>query len=542
MLAVSNISKSFGIKQILNQVSFTLKQGERAGLVGPNGCGKTTLLRILAGLDQPDSGSVRFTPALIRAGYLPQGLMLSPGETISSFLAGKSGDQGDLLAKLETLAGQLALSPGIIDLQDQYDAILNGISRQSEQLPVLEVLDRFGLSRLDGQTPVSHLSGGQKTRLALAGILLDSPQILMLDEPTNHLDIQMLEWLERWLSETSATCLIISHDRAFLDSVTSITLELDPITHTLKEYPGNYSFYLEMKQNEWDTRWQKYNDQQNEIQELTLSAAHLRGIARFRKGGKADTGDKFAAGFFANRSKATMGRAKHMEKRLEQILTEEKVEKPRPSWQLKIDFDRNLGSSRNVLTLESLTAGYGKTVLLEDLSLSLRHGERVALIGPNGSGKTTLLRTITGEIPPLAGEYQIGSGIKMGIMAQEQDTLDPRENAVEAMRKVCVWNDTETRSFLSKYLFTGDDVFTTAENMSYGERARLMLACLVASGCNFLLLDEPVNHLDIPSRVRFEQALQDFDGTILAVVHDRYFIRNFATGIWEIQGQGIKVI
>jgi ATPase subunit of ABC transporter with duplicated ATPase domains len=543
MLAVSNISKSFGIKQILTQVSFTLKQGERAGLVGPNGCGKTTLLRILTGIDPPDSGTVHFTPSSLKVGYLPQGLVFKDEDTLSSFLTEGEDNLDDLLSSLEQLAAEISRSPSSPGLQEQYDQLLDEISRKTSQNTyVTEIVDRFGLSYLDMTTPVAHLSGGQKTRLALAKVILPSPDVLLLDEPTNHLDIQMLEWLESWLQQTRATVLVISHDRAFLDNVTRITFELDPVSHNVKEYAGNYSTYLDAKQREWDSQWQNYNEQQIEIQELKSAAAHLRGIAKFRKGGKADGGDKFAVGFFGNRSKGTVGRAKNIEKRLERILTDEHVAKPRPSWQVRIDFNDSAPSGRNVLVLDNLSVGYQPPPLLEDISLTLRYGQRVTLIGPNGSGKTTLLRMITGQIAPLAGTFRIGANVKIGVMAQDQDTLIPTENALEAVQRIHGWNDTEARSFLSKFLFTGDAVFTSAELMSYGERARLMLAQLVAQGTNLLLLDEPINHMDIASRVRFEEALKEYEGTILAVVHDRYFIQNFATEIWEIRDKRIKVL
>jgi ATP-binding cassette, subfamily F, member 3 len=543
MLAVSNISKSFGIKQILNQVSFTLKQGERAGLVGPNGCGKTTLLRILAGMDPPDSGTVHFTPSSLKVGYLPQGLVFKGEDTLSSFLMDGEDDLDDLLSNLEKLSADISRSPSAPGLQEQYDRLLDEISRKTSQNTSLtEIVDRFGLSHLAAGTPIAHLSGGQKTRLALAKVILSSPDILLLDEPTNHLDIQMLEWLESWLQQTRASVLVISHDRAFLDNVTRITFELDPVSHNVKEYAGNYSTYLGAKQREWDSQWQNYNEQQIEIQELKSAAAHLRGIAKFRKGGKADSGDKFAAGFFGNRSKGTVGRAKNIEKRLERILTDEHVAKPRPSWQVRIDFNDSTPSGRNVLVMDSLCVGYQPPPLLEDISLTLRYGQRVALIGPNGSGKTTLLRTITDQIAPLAGTFRVGANVKIGVMAQDQDTLIPTENSLEAIQRINGWNETEARSFLSKYLFTGDAVFTSAVLMSFGERARLMLAQLVAQGTNLLLLDEPINHMDIASRVRFEEALKEYEGTILAVVHDRYFIHNFATEIWEIRDKRIKVL
>ncbi len=543
MLAVSNISKSFGIKNILNKVSFTLKQGERAGLIGPNGCGKTTLLRILAGIDPADSGTVHLTPSNLRIGYLPQGLVFQPEDTISDYLDHRSGEMAELLSKLEMLSGKIARSPGDQEIHEQYNNTLDEITRRSAlAISTVEIMDRFGLSHLASDTPIAHLSGGQKTRLALAGILLTSPDLLLLDEPTNHLDIEMLEWLENWLLQTRAAVLVISHDRAFLDNITGITFELDPASRTVKEYTGNYSNYLEAKQKEWDSHWQNYNEQQTEIQELRSAAAHLRGISRFRKGGKGDGGDKFAAGYFGNRTKGTVGRAKNIEKRLERVLTEDHIDKPRPSWQVRIDFEGIAPGGRNVLVMEALSVGYQLPALLEDINLTLRHGQRVALIGANGSGKTTLLRTITGQISLLAGTFHIGANVKVGVMAQEQDTLAPFENALETIRRIHGWPETETRSFLSKYLFIGDDVFTPVELMSFGERALLMLAVLVASGSNLLLLDEPINHMDIASRVRFEQALKEYDGTILAVVHDRYFIQNFATQIWEIRGKAIRIL
>jgi ATP-binding cassette subfamily F protein 3 len=299
--------------------------------------------------------------------------------------------------------------------------------------------------------------------------------------------------------------------------------------------------YLEQKQAEVDKQWQQYTDQLEEIDRLKAAAAHLRGIARFRKGGKADSGDKFAKGFFANRGLATVARAKHVERRLEKLLTEDRVEKPRPNFQLKIEFsDKPFATGRDVLVFEDLAVGYPGYPLLRDLNLTLRFGRRVALIGPNGKGKTTLLRTVMGLIPPLEGKVRIGSQVRIGYMAQEQENLDPALNALECLQRAAPLNETEARSFLSKYLFFNDDVFTPAGKMSFGERARLTLATLVAQGYNLLLLDEPVNHLDIPSRTRFEQALSGFEGTVLAVVHDRFFIQGFATEIWEIEDQTIR--
>jgi ATP-binding cassette subfamily F protein 3 len=360
----------------------------------------------------------------------------------------------------------------------------------------------------------------------------------------------MLEWLEGWLNGFPGAILVASHDRTFLDRSATSILELDETEHTARKIPGNYSAYLETRQAERERQWQEYQDQNDEIARLRHAASHLRSIARFRKGGKADTGDGFARGFFADRGLETVGRAKHIERRLERLLGDERVEKPRLGWQMRLEFDGLAGktpeSGRDVVVLEDLAAGYplenGEThVLLSGLNQRLRYGDRTVLTGPNGAGKTTLLRTIAGLLPPLHGQVRLGSGVQAGYMAQEQEDLDPALTPLETISRLAALNETGVRSFHSLYLFTGDDVFVPVGSLSYGERSRLALACLVARGCNLLLLDEPINHLDIPSRTRFEQALQTFQGTILIVVHDRYFIEGFARQIWEVDRYQLTV-
>ncbi|MBI4928973.1 MAG: ABC-F type ribosomal protection protein [Anaerolineae bacterium] len=544
MLVVSNLTKNYGTKSLLSNVNFTVNQGERIGLIGPNGCGKTTLLRIISGAESADSGSVRSFPSDLRIGYLPQGLVVDESETIQSYLDHKIGDIEKLAAQLEQLAGQISTNHEDVELIEAYESMLaqmNILASVSVHPPA--VLDALGLGLFDLDTPVRHLSGGQKTRLALAGILLSNPQLLLLDEPTNHLDIDMLKWLEQWLSDYRGAALIVSHDRAFLDNSCTNILEVDPQTKKVRLYEGNYSDYLEQKQAELDKQWQSYSDQQVEISRLKEAAAHVRGLAQFRKGGKADSGDKFAKGFFANRGMETIGRAKHIERRIEKLLTEDHIDKPRQTWQMKIEFDGIAESARDVMVLENLVVGYDPLhPLLEKVSITLKANQRVALIGANGAGKSSLLKTIIGQIPPLAGSFRIGSNVKLGYMAQEQEILEPDDTPLTTLLKWMAQSETEVRSFLSKFLIKGDDVFTPVRSMSFGERARLMLACLVAQGCNFLILDEPINHLDIPARVRFEQALSDYEGTVLAVVHDRYFIQSYASHIWEITGSKIQVI
>jgi ATP-binding cassette subfamily F protein 3 len=299
---------------------------------------------------------------------------------------------------------------------------------------------------------------------------------------------------------------------------------------------------MEEKARERERQWSAYQDQLDEIHQLRAAAAHLRGIAKFKVGGKADTGDKFARGFFANRGKATIGRATQIEDKIEKILTEDKIDKPRTSWQMKVEFTGSTASGRDVLVCENLMVGYPDKTLLQEMNMVLKYGSRCCLLGPNGSGKTTFIRTILGEIPPLQGSLRLGSQVRPGYMQQDQGNLPPGSNALDYIQTQVNLNETEARSFLHKYLFAGDAVFTPISQLSYGERARLMLAGMSASGCNFLILDEPLNHLDIPSRNRFEQALSNFERTVLAVVHDRYFIHQFATTIWEITGDRIRVL
>jgi ATP-binding cassette subfamily F protein 3 len=545
MLQVHHICKSYGFETILSEVSFTLSCGERLGLIGPNGSGKTTLVRILAGEEQPDTGTVLFSPPALRLGYLPQGFSGTPAETLGSYLARTRGDPKSLEAELAILGESLALNPQQAALQERYDRALAQLQWiYSNERSNAELLAGLGLGEIPPESPVSALSGGQKTRLALAGLLSSQPQLLLLDEPTNHLDITMLEWLEDWLVSASALretgILIVSHDRALLDQVVNGILELDEKTHSIRYFAGNYTAYLEQKLGERERQRQAYSDQREEVARLRRAAQEIRAKARFKKGGKADSGDKFARGFFANRSLGTIRRAKALEQRLEKLLNEDRVEKPGLSWQMKLEFNGASRSGQNVLHFDHLAAGYNGLPLLRDLNQSVIYGKRIVITGPNGVGKTTLLKTIAGQIAPLEGSVALGAGVRIGYMAQEQETLDQSLDALGTIRSLAPLSETEARTFLHQFLFSGDGVFTPASQLSYGERARLMLACLVIQGCNLLLLDEPINHLDIPSRSSFEHALAQFSGTVIAVVHDRYFIHGFANEVWNISPEGIE--
>ncbi|GJQ34629.1 MAG: ABC transporter ATP-binding protein [Anaerolineaceae bacterium] len=535
MLSIHNLDKNFGIQPVLKNINFNISAGERIGLIGANGSGKTTLMRILAGLEHPDAerGDVASTRPNLRLGYLAQGMEFDPQQTLHSALGLDSDSQTDTALEVESLALALSQNPHDSDLQNKYTVALEKLS--TPLFPPESILAPLGLTHLSADTPIAHLSGGQKTRLMLAKVLLDDPHLLLLDEPTNHLDIEMLEWLEGWLIGFKGAALIVSHDRTFLDNTVTSIFELDSISHTIKTYDGNYSDYLEQKLLEYDKQVQAYQDQQDELAQLRRAAKHIRSLTVMKVGGKADSGDKFAKGFFGNRAtKNVAGKAKNIEARIDHILTEEKLEKPRGSWKLKLDFGTPEHQSKDVLVTDSLSIGYTpENPLLTGINLFIRAGRRIVLTGPNGAGKTSFIRTIVGKLPPLAGSFRLGGATKLGYMAQEQELINPAINAVQTIQSVSAINETETRNFLHYFLFKGDAALRPAGELSFGERARLQLALLVAQGCTFLILDEPINHLDIPSRERFEEALENFNGTILAVVHDRSFIERFATDVWQ---------
>jgi len=537
MLTAHHLYKTYGLKPILQDVSFSISNNERVSLIGPNGCGKTTLMRILASIEQPDSGTIVSTRQNLRIGYLAQGMDFDDEQTLQTTLNLDSVSQAELESEVASLALALSVNPNDIHLQAKYDSTLHQLSASSDQPSA--VLGPLGLSEIPLDTPVKFLSGGQKTRLMLAHVLLEDPQLLLLDEPTNHLDIEMLEWLEDWLNRFQGAALIVSHDRAFLDNTVTSILELDPKTHSIKAYSGNYTDYLDFKQKEFEKQYDEYNDQIIELRKLHNAARHLRRISQFKKGGKSDTNDKFAKGFFGDRTTHTARRALRIEKRIEKTLEEDRKEKPIQNWQMKLDFGALAHQSKDVLVTEKLSVGYDEP-LLRALNLFIRAGQRIALTGPNGTGKTTLIRTIAGKLNPLAGDLRLGMTVKLGYMTQEQELLNPNFNALQTIQSVAPFNETEARNFLHYFLFKGDDALRPTSDLSYGERARLQLGLLVAQGCTFLLLDEPINHLDIPSRARFEEALANFKGTILAVVHDRYFIERFASEVWNVKDGKIE--
>lgn len=546
MLTVHQLTKSFSLKSLFSNITFSLNPGDRIGLVGPNGSGKTTLLRIIAGEETADSGHVTLAPAT-RLGYLTQGFELNLEATLAEVVGRAAGDIDILEAELADLALALADQPNSERLQNQYDAVLQRVSTANPGRAAA-ILAGLELDEVPPDVRVRQLSGGQKTRLKLALVLLDDPQLLLLDEPTNHLDIQTLEWLESWLADFEGGALIVSHDRTFLDRTVTRILALDPQQQTATEYTGNYSDYEEQIAHERELQWAAYKDQQQEIRRIKQDIAQVRAQAEkterqassVRRGGEMMK-LKGYKDYQQSIAKKVAKKAKARESKLEQYLdAEERVERPSQSRTIRLNFAETAHLGQSVIRLVDVSVGFrGERPLLTHLNLEVSAEARIVLTGPNGSGKTTLLRTIARQIPPLVGHIEQGPTVKLGYMTQEQRNLDMRLSPLQTIQPAFD-NEETARTFLAYFLFTKDEPLKPNSQLSYGQRARLELAQMVAAGCNVLLLDEPTNHLDIPSRTQFEEALATFEGTILTVIHDRYFIDRFAEEIWWIEDGGIR--
>lgn len=512
-LVVDKIAKAFGIHEIFKDVSFMIEQGEHVGLVGVNGSGKTTLLRCLLQPDFIDSGAIKFEPG-ISVGYVQQGFTDIHG-TIWEFMLASCEEITSLRSKLAQLEEHSAkLSGAALDecleeygrVQKRYEFI-DGYNYENR---IKRVLIGLGYTEEWWQQDAATLSGGQKTRLMLAAALVRNPDFMILDEPTNHLDIVMTEWLEKYLQEFKGGLLVVSHDRAFLDNVAVRILEMEG--GKLQSFKGNYSKYLEQKAIQTATLEAAYNAQQDYI---ARTEAYIR---RFKAGIK---------------SKMARGRQSQLDRL-------ERMDAPVHNEEFELRLPPAAECAERVLIMEDLSIGYGEKVLAKGINLTLRRGEKAALLGANGTGKTTLLRTILGEIPPLKGKAKIGNRVQIGYFSQSYERLDAKQTLLENFVIEYGFTEEHTRSMLGGMLFHGDDVFKKIGELSGGQKARLVLLKLVLDGANCLVLDEPTNHLDIMARETVEAALEAFDGTVLVVSHDRYFVNEVANRIWEIENGEVK--
>lgn len=509
LLTVDGLKKSFGVHDIFQNVSFTLRQGEKVGLVGVNGSGKTTLLRCLLNPDFADGGSVKFAGEL-RLGYVEQGFDDFREETVREFMEHACPDILDLREKMRRLEETSGRAQGeeLQGILDQYArtesryAHLDGYHYESN---IKRVLLGLGYPEDTWQWRADKLSGGQKTRLQLAAALVNSPDLLILDEPTNHLDIVMSEWLEKYLREFRGGVLVISHDRAFLDNVVEEILEMEG--GTIHRFKGNYSRYLEQKEIQVLTQTRAYEAQQEYI---ARQEAYIR---RFKAGIK---------------SKMARGRQSQLDRL-------ERIDAPVQEEEFELRLPPAAECAEKVIMLEHLDVGYPQHRLLQDVDLTLRRGEKVAIIGPNGCGKSTLLKTILQELPPLKGEARIGNRVKIGYFSQSYERLDEKQTIMENFLTEYGMTDEQTRRLLGSMMFHGEDVFKVIGTLSGGQKARLVLLKLVLDGANCLLLDEPANHLDIAAKEAVEAALETFDGTVLLVSHDRYLVNEVAGRIWAVE-------
>jgi len=510
VVIVEQLAKSYGPQDLFWDVSCSVARGDRIALVGANGTGKTTLLRILAGLEEPTGGQVHRARGL-RIGYLPQGASLEGDGSLWQEIMTAFEPLRAMEARLHDLEVQMANPAAAEEALEVYASLRERFEAQggyTYQDRARHVLMGLGFPPEEHDLPVAHLSGGQKTRASLARLLLESSDLLLLDEPTNHLDLQAIEWLEGYLNTWEGTVILVAHDRYFMDRVVRKVWEL--AFGQIEVYSGNYSHYALQRVERRERLAREYQAQQEMI-------------AR-----QEDYIQRNIAGQLHRQAKGRL-------KRLERFKEQELLDRPREEQTISLRFQDPLRSGDKVIWTQDLMVGYEREdPLFHCPDLDLRRGECVALLGPNGSGKTTLLKTLLGQVAPLAGYARLGASLKIGYFAQVHSDLDPDKTPLDAVLEVKNLPLAEARNFLARFLFRGDDVFKRIGSLSGGERSRVALARLVLERANFLLLDEPTNHLDITSQEILEGVLDEYQGTILLVTHDRYLVDRLASQLWII--------
>jgi len=523
VLSCKDIHKSYGINVIIDKVTFNINEGEKVGLIGANGAGKTTLFKILAGELEADSGEI-FIDKNKKIGYLSQHLSLENNNTIYEELLKVFKDLIELENRIKELEIKLnepydrskeEYHKKIIEQYTTLSDIYNNRGGYTYKGEISKILKGLGFNEEDFNKNINILSGGQKTRVALCKLLLESPDILFLDEPTNHLDLDAIEWLEEYLKSYKGTIIIISHDRFFLDSITTKTLEM--INGHINTYNGNYTFFVEQKKKNYEIQLKAYSLQQAEIKRQEEIIEKYRSFNREKS------------------IKAAESREKALEK-MEKIAPPDAILKAS-----KIKFETQIKSGSDVLHIENLSKSYGDKKLFYNLNMDIKRGEKTALIGENGRGKTTLFKIIMDKVSQDNGVKVLGKNVNIGYYDQEQSDLHEEKSILDE-----VWDEfpemttTQIRNALAAFLFTGDDVFKTISTLSGGEKCRINLLKLMLSKSNFLLLDEPTNHLDIISREALEDAILNYDGTVLVISHDRYFLNKVVNKIYELKEDGIK--
>lgn len=522
ILSCQNISKAFVENQVLKNVSFHIEDHEKAAIVGINGAGKTTLLRIIVGEMTPDDGQV----VLARdktLGYLAQNSTVDTSHTIYEELLSVKADLLRLEEKIRECENNMKHAEGdaLEDLMKQYTSLTHAFETGGGYLyrsELVGVLKGLGFTEDEFSKPVATLSGGQKTRVALGRLLLQNPDLIILDEPTNHLDMNSIAWLETYLLNYKGAVLIVSHDRYFLDRIAGKVIEIDQSKATT--FMGNYSDYAVKKEQLRVAAWNAYMNQQREIKHQEEVIEKLKSF---------------------NREKS-IKRAESREKMLDKIEVIEKPSEVRTD--MKLTLMPRILSGNDVLTVEHLSKSFDSHKLFTDVNFEIKRGEHVAIIGDNGSGKTTLLKILNGLVPADQGTFRLGSNVEIGYYDQEHHVLHSEKTLFEEISDDYPYlNNTQIRNVLAAFLFTGEDVFKRISDLSGGERGRVSLAKLVLSNANFLILDEPTNHLDIMSKEILEDALNGYEGTILYVSHDRYFINRTAHRILDLtEGQFVSYV